>query len=386
MTKWTVAGVCCGLVLTGCTVVQSADDDEGSGGAAAVPPPGIPVLGRYAHVPTSVQFMPIASAIDQLNVVRDLAFHPLNPSELWVVNRGDNSAVIVTNPGQPEQTSKWANGIESQHFLAQPSSLAMSPTGFFATCHETDDLTQGNITPIDFMGPTLWTSDSDEFNGDVFSHYDMLHNSPNCMGIAWQRDNVYWVFDGFHSSITMYDFRVDHGPAGTDHTDGIVKRYVEGAVLWLENVPSHMQFDPPGSNLLYIADTGHSRIALLDTATGVQGAPVPPNYDGTDQSRVDNAIITTFIDGLALDPVMATPSGLAIHDGHMFVTDNATSTIFAFDMQANLVDWLHTDLAPGSLMGITFDALGQLYVADALANQVVRITALPEEVLEEDAP
>ena len=204
--------------------------------------------------------------------------------------------------------------------------------------------------------------------------------------IAWQRDNVYWVFDGFHSSITMYDFRVDHGPAGTDHTDGIVKRYVEGAVLWLENVPSHTQFDPPGSNLLYIADTGHSRIALLDTATGVQGAPVPPNYDGTDQSRVDNAIITTFIDGLALDPVMATPSGSAIHDGHMFVTDNATSTIFAFDMQANLVDWLHTDLAPGSLMGITFDALGQLYVADALANQVVRITALPEEVLEEDAP
>jgi sugar lactone lactonase YvrE len=206
----------------------------------------------------------------------------------------------------------------------------------------------------------------------------MLHNSPNGMGIAWQHSLVYWVFDGFHSSLTLYDFFTDHGPAGTDHTDGIIKRYVEGEVLWVENVPSHMQFDPPGGHLLYVADTGHSRIAVLDTTTGVQGPPIFPNYDGCDQTRVDGAILTTFVDGLLLDPPMTMPSGLAIHGGHVFVSDHASSIVYAFDMQGQLIDWLYTELPPGSLMGLTFDADGRLHFADALGNQIVRISALPE--------
>ena len=42
------------------------------------------------------------------------------------------------------------------------------------------------------------------FNGDHDSHLDMLHNSPDSAGIAWERDNVYWVLDGAHRIARAY--------------------------------------------------------------------------------------------------------------------------------------------------------------------------------------
>lgn len=385
----TAAVILGGFLLAACTTETVSDDDddgggEGGSGGGVTAPQGIPVLGSYDHTFASVDYQWIGTAADGLSVPRDAAFNPLNPAELWVTSRANNSVIIFTNPGTPEQTSQWTSGSGSEHFLAQPSGIAMGNNGFFATIHETDDQTQGlNGTPADFMGPTLWRAEPSTFEGGHASHWDMLHNSPNGMGIAWQRDNVYWVFDGYHSSITMYDFRFDHGAAGSDHTDGIVTRYVEGEVTWVENVPSHMEFDPPGGNLLYIADTGNSRIAVLDTATGSPGGDTFPNYDGTTQTQVNGASMTTLVDGLSLDPPMTMPSGLAIHDGHIFVTDNASSTIFAFDMQGQLVDWLVMDNVPaGSLTGVTFDTVGQLYTADALGNTVHRISAKAEQPMQ----
>ena len=75
------------------------------------------------------------------------------------------------------------------------------------------------------------------------------------------------------------------------------------------------------------------------------------------------------------------PSGLALHDGMLFVLDHATSFIWAFDMQGKVVDWLEMGVSPNSLMGIDFDAAGDLYVADAVGDRVLRIT--PKENLEE---
>ena len=46
-----------------------------------------------------------------------------------------------------------------------------------------------------------------------------------------------------------------------------MRRYVEGYVKGAAGVPSHLALDR-ASGLLYIADTGHSRIAVLDTNTG----------------------------------------------------------------------------------------------------------------------
>ena len=112
----------------------------------------------------------------------------------------------------------------------------------------------------------------------------------NRIQLAWHHDhegpidhgNAFWVFDGYHSSITFYDFHTDHGLGGTDHSDGEIARYVEGEVQRRMEVPSHMALDRD-TGLLYISDTGNSRIAVLDTAVGEVAAAIVPNYDGTQQ-------------------------------------------------------------------------------------------------------
>jgi DNA-binding beta-propeller fold protein YncE len=285
--------------------------------------------------------------------------------------------IVITNPGTPQQSSQRFWGSGGQHFMAESAGLAMSDHGFFATIHEEDKLTQGpNGTPADFMGPTLWTTNISEFEAGHASHYDMLHNSPNGMGIAWESGNRYWVFDGAHSSITMYDFVGDHGPGGADHSDGVISRYVEGEVSRVPNVPSHMAFDP-GTSHLYIADTGNARIAMLDITTGTPGADTYPNYDSVKvHNRYDNATLTTVVDGTEVG--MVVPSGLEIHDGHIFVSDMNASTIYAFTMEGELVDWLVTDLPGGSLTGMAFDPSGRLYLADALSNRVFQLSALED--------
>ena len=67
-------------------------------------------------------------------------------------------------------------------------------------------------------------------------------------------------------------------------------------------------------------------------------------------------------------------SGIEVHDGLLFVTDNTTSKILAYATDGTLVDWLQTDVPEGGLMGITFDAEGQLYLVDAVGGRVLRLS------------
>src|SRR5690606_2860220 len=108
------------------------------------------------------------------------------------------------------------------------------------------------------------------------SHLDMLHETPFCMGIAWERDNVYWVFNGNAGAIDRVDFHADHGPGNDDHSDGEYWRYVPGQVARVPNVPSHMHL---AGTWLYIADTGNGRVVRLDITSGVMGDPFSPVYD-----------------------------------------------------------------------------------------------------------
>jgi sugar lactone lactonase YvrE len=203
----------------------------------------------------------------------------------------------------------------------------------------------------------------------------MLHNSPNGAGIAWEKDNVYWVADGYHGSLTRYDFQSDHGPGGSDHTDGIVTRYVEGQFSYVSGVPSHMELDRE-SGTLYVADTGNNRIALLDISTGTRGATIHPNYDGSEQYYMDGALLETWIDGEANGLVQ--PSGLALADDRIYVTDNATARITAFDMDGVRLDYLDLGSMMGehALMGIEVAPDGSLYVVDAADDRVIHLEAL----------
>ncbi|MCA9663989.1 MAG: hypothetical protein KC503_00330 [Myxococcales bacterium] len=333
-------------------------------------PVGLAVLGSYAHSIDSVS-MTVIHEGPQLSRPTDLAFHPTRKTELWIVNQGDNSVALVQNPGTANQKTGKASGAGGQHFLARPSSLAFGANGNFATSHETDQPTQ-QTTPADFMGPTLWSSDPAIFNAGHAGHLDMLHNSPLGMGIAWEKDNVFWVFDGMHSAVARYAFNSDHGPGGADHSDGEVGRYVEGKVKRVADVPSHMMLDDK-TGLLYIADTGNNRIATLDTKSGTPGAAILPNYDGTTQRRVDDATLTTLVDGAKAG--LKKPSGLELHDGLIFITDNETATIYAFTTDGVVVDWLETGLPAGALMGLTFDDKGALFIVDAVGERILRITS-----------
>jgi glucose/arabinose dehydrogenase/DNA-binding beta-propeller fold protein YncE len=336
----------------------------------------IAVLGGGSHSIDDVVVTTIATATAGLTLPRDLEFHPDATNELWVVNRGDHSAVIITDPGEPGQrTSKRVDPGSSQHFFAQPSALAFGPgTRYFATSHEEDDYTQGPPpigTPQDFMGPTLWTNDSAIFDGGHASHYDMLHNSPNSTGIAWESGQAYWVNDGYHGSLTRYDFVMDHGLGGSDHSDGIITRYAEGEISYVPDVVSHVVYDP-AADLVYAVDTGNSRIAVLDPATGTNGGSTTPNYDGCVQTKVNGADVWTLVDGAPIG--MTSPSGMEMWDGMLFVSDYLSSTIYAFTLDGGLVDYLETGFPAGTLMGMAFDPRnGDLYVVDVLTDRVLRI-------------
>ena len=67
----------------------------------------------------------IASASDGLNVPRDLEFHPSSArsDELWIVNRADDSMVIVHNTGESNQYSEKRLDSHRNHFMEEVLSL-----------------------------------------------------------------------------------------------------------------------------------------------------------------------------------------------------------------------------------------------------------------------
>lgn len=358
---------------------------------AACPPPGsgddddaadaIDLLGGGTHSLDSVQLDVVATSDDGLASPTDLEFHPERRSELWIVNQETEGVTVLLDTNTDDQEAlNFDDNVAGIHFMARPSALAFADNGTFATIHDTDEPTQGGATPDDFMGPTWWTSDLDEFDGGHHGHIDMLHNSPLGMGIAWAGDSVFWVFDGYHSALTRYDFNDDHGLGGTDHSDGETARYVEGEVDRRDGVPSHMVYDHD-TDMLYVADTGNLRICVLDTSTGTTGDFTNPNYDGTLQYEVREAQLSTLVsvdeiagtDGLA----MSKPSGIALHDGKLWVSDARRNWIVAFDLEGNMLDYLDLELEEFSINGIEFAEDGSLYVIDNLAEEVLRIS-VPE--------
>jgi streptogramin lyase len=240
------------------------------------------------------------------------------------------------------------------------------------------------------MGPTLWSSDPDifalandeamEYLGSLWgvpayqanlgSHLDMLHETPLCMGMAWESENLYWVFNGKNGSIERVDFQDDHGPGFDDHDDGVIGRYVEGYVERVPDVPSHLVLDN-STGFLYIADTGNNAIKVLDTTSGVCGSDLSSMEWRVDHYQVDDADMWTLIDGSAAG--LEQPSGLALVEDTLLVTDHATGFIYAFDLDGELIDWLDTERGADAVMGIEARSLDDIWFVDAAADKVFRL-------------
>jgi DNA-binding beta-propeller fold protein YncE len=339
-------------------------------------PTGLPVLGGGTHRADAVQVRVVATIDQQLATPRDLAFHPTNPRQLWVTNFADNSITLLNNVGAADQDADRRTSSGSTHFMVHPSCLAFGAEGMLATAHEEHQRTQGaEGTPPDFMGPSLWQSNPDAFDGGHGSHIDMLHNSPDAVGIAWETANAYWVVDGAHRSLTRYDFHRPHAPGGTDHSDGEVRRYAAGEMGFVAGVSSHAVWDADRARL-YVADTGNHRIVSLDPSTALATTRINPNYDGGRQNMMMGASTVTLFDGAPVG-VMA-PSGLELRGTTLYLTDNATSRIYAIGVDGQVIDWLDLSdsVRAGSLQGITLDGDGRIYVTDSVQSRILEISAL----------
>ena len=317
----------------------------------------------------------VAQSSSGLDVPRDLDFHPVR-DELWTVNRGFEGSVIYTELSTPNQEALRRADAFSNHFMAEVSAMAMGADDTFATCQESRNTYGGQTPPNDFMGPTLWPADLDiyaQVNQNLFgalggSHLDMLHQSPNCMGIEHDSDNAFWVFDGENGHIVYYDFQVPHVYGGDDHSDGIVRRYDEVDVERVPDVPSHMALDHE-TGVLYIADTGTGRIIAMDTTSGEEAGNLfafnEPLEEFTRYEGVDHWTV------VPRGGTLEQPSGLALVDGRLFVTDHANGQIVAFSTQGEELGRI--DTGADKIMGITVDADGRLCFVDAGSDKLLRI-------------
>ena len=70
---------------------------------------------------------------------------------------------------------------------------------------------------------------------------------------------------------------------------------------------------------------------------------------------------------------MSKPSGLTIVDDILLITDNETSTIYAFSIDGDLIDTLETPFGDGALMGIYASSINDLWLVNAVDNEVWRL-------------
>ena len=118
--------------------------------------PGTPLLGNATHTLEGVDFRVISTASQGMRTPRDLAFHPTRPTELWVLNLADNSTVVIDDPDTATQAYVRYAAIGKDHFMVRPAALAFGDNGNFGTAQEEDQPTQGDLSPGNFMGPSLW--------------------------------------------------------------------------------------------------------------------------------------------------------------------------------------------------------------------------------------
>jgi len=368
--------------LIGCTD-DPAEENLDSGEAAVAPVPA------FGFIETR-QWVLVGSADDDLDTPRDLAFHP-DRDELWVMNRyGADSTldgashVIWFGPETDAPTAEFHSDYHAYHFMAHASAMAFGEALYpgstevnFATCQESRNDYDGYTSPDNFMGPALWSSDLSVY-GVVNqgppsqlggSHLDMLHQSPDCMGIVHETGNAYWVFDGDDGNLVRYDFAEDHDAGHDDHSDGIVRRYTDASVTRVPDVPSHMVFYD--SRLVLVADSGGGRIISLDVHTGEFSKNLSAYGEYlAEYSEYTGATVETVLEGLD------TPSGLALDGDVLFIGDQGTGEIIAYDLAAG-VELDRVSTGARSLGAITISPEGRVWYIDTGANELRYIEPNP---------
>lgn len=324
---------------------------------------------------TTPNFTEIAGAANQVITPQDLDFHPNSSrkNELWILNKGvqntGSSTVTISNAGKSNQTSVRRIDGNAWHFMSLSTALAFSSDNEnFATSPGVFDANHNGGAP--FTGPALWSSDMSIYaqpSGGNGSHLDMLHESPYSMGIAHERDNIFWVFDGYSSQIVKYDFKSDHGPGNSNHDDGEVDRYIGISVTRKAGVPSHMVIDN-NSEWLYICDTGGKRILRMKVNSGTKKRDLPLLYEVLGRRReMENPVWEVFANTNLVDPC-----GIDVIGNRLFVSDNSTNEIIAYRLDTK-EELARIQTTASSIKGIKVGPEGKLWYVDYSANKVMRV-------------
>ncbi|MDB9809239.1 T9SS type A sorting domain-containing protein [Flavobacteriales bacterium] len=333
------------------------------------------IISSYISVNNTFTYDLIVNSSNQIDKPRDLDFHP--NGDLWVINTGTEnsggSTVKVGSPGAAGQTSLKKQDGNAWHFMSLPSGIAFNNNGDFAT---STSVLSANHNGSTFTGPSLWSSDPliyavDHGPGTNGSHLDMLHESPYSMGIASEKDNVFWVYDDYSNDIVMYDFAEDHGPGNDDHDDGRIRRFPGmGLSAINQDIVNHLVLDAD-KKWLYFVDGGNQRILRLDITTGAtNGTPAFPQQETLAEYK---KMIGFVWEEVAISGLVQ-PAGIDIIEDKLVVTDHSNGDIVFYDVNsipALEIGRIQTN-EPG-IMGAVIGPNGKLWYANATLNKVVKI-------------
>ena len=316
----------------------------------------------------------IANQNDRVIKPQDLDFHPKRENELWVINKGvDNtggSTLTITQAGTENQDVEWRRDGNAWHFMAFPAAMSFSQENEnFATSANIQDANRNNGT---FTGPSLWSSDMSIYaqnpgaglNG---SHLDMLHGSPYCLGIDADKDNAFWVLDGYNEYVTWYNFNGDHGPGHADHSDGEIYRYTEMTVTRDAEVPGHIVYDQEPKTL-YVCEPAKSRILWMNTAS----AQIERSLPLTNEQLGSHQKMKNLEWGVFSDTKLQKPCGIEIIGDFLFVSDYETGEIVAYNKNTKK-EIARIETEGKGIMGIKADKNGQLWFVNERTNTVNRI-------------
>ncbi len=354
--------------------------------AHAVPPVPLVLeqshsIDQYLSSPTSVTR--IATADDGISSPIDLDFarSPLHGNDLWVVTAEPkgHAIALIHNAGTPQQVIRKKKDSRANHFMWRTLGIAMGDNGSFATAQNGEP--GNNDLNYMFMGPTLWSADTAVFasryqddNDKLASHLDMLHQSPWGLGIAHDTANVYWVLDARYKDICRYDFRDPHEVGGTDHRDGIIRRYSDVVITPAERGrPAHIDLDK-STGLLYYIDPGSGSVHVLDTKSGTVHEPLTPPRESA-ENLAEFVSMKDAVTRMVVKPgVITEPVGLEVYGNRLLVGDRANGKIHVFAINDTTVT-LKGSITTGAtaLHGIAVGPDARIWFVDNALGVVGRL-------------
>ncbi len=331
--------------------------DSGDTGDSAAPPWS--PIGTGDGTPESVGWTFILGPDERLDDPRDLGFDMTG--NLWVANRDDDRTFVVFNPGAEDQDYDRLKDGYAMHFMEETAAFSFDDDVQMGSCGESNNTYNDDYRGDNYMGPVLWSTDLNVFGVEnpigLGSHLDMSHESPFCVGIAWEDENIYWVFDGKNDALVRHDFQRDHGIGMDEHYDGIVARFTEPEMTRVEEAPGHLVIDRE-NRILYAADTGGGRVLWFDIDSGEAGDDLRANDPGVVHQEWNDADWGVVAEGLDQ------PGALAMWEDHLIVGEWGTGMLYELDLEGNVIHQLDTGFGAGRLYGIEIGPDGALWVID----------------------